>query len=251
MLDEATHEDFSLSTERRDQFMARLATLDKKESYYLDLAAEEDWPKDKLRDHARAIRAERESIQRSLTATEDQLNIGKAVFYAALDLLANPGDAYTQGNELVRTALNKALFTKFLIDGTKVVGHEMKEPFDAIAEAHERRQRLTYQRTTGSLQLAVPSEADLDAWAFDLGAYDSRSVGRRGGRGQAAKRGASNSPAHQMVNGAHDLAVTDLLDLGVYLQAKGSSKKVVVRRQGDTEVPEPSKVRPRPGGQVS
>src|SRR5262249_6776841 len=103
MIDAASEEDLDLTTERRDLLQTRLATLGKKETYYLDLAAEEDWPKDKLREQLRAIRAERDDIQRSLTAAEDQVNVGKAIYGRALDLLANPGELYAQGNELVRT----------------------------------------------------------------------------------------------------------------------------------------------------
>jgi hypothetical protein len=55
----AVDEQFSLTDEMRDQFARQLEKLDSKESYFLDLAAEEGWPKDKLRDKINSIRDER------------------------------------------------------------------------------------------------------------------------------------------------------------------------------------------------
>jgi hypothetical protein len=50
LAEEAATSKHELSTDLRDGLTRRLATLDRKESYFLDLAAEEGWPKDKLRD---------------------------------------------------------------------------------------------------------------------------------------------------------------------------------------------------------
>jgi hypothetical protein len=54
-------------------FASQLERLDRKEHYFLDLAAEEGWPKDKLREKITAIRAERTQIQRGIETTEHQL----------------------------------------------------------------------------------------------------------------------------------------------------------------------------------
>lgn len=43
---------------------------------------------------------------------------------------------YQQGNEAVRSVLNKAFFTKLYVDGRKVTEHELQEPFDLLSEAH-------------------------------------------------------------------------------------------------------------------
>src|SRR6266496_4834743 len=67
----------------------RLEALDTKEHYFLDLAAEEGWPKDKLRVKIDAIRSERKSIKHSLDQAEHQLDAGRQVFYRALELLDN------------------------------------------------------------------------------------------------------------------------------------------------------------------
>jgi site-specific DNA recombinase len=65
-VDQAAHEQYGLSEELRDSLTSRLSALERKEDYYLDLAAEEGWPKDKLRAKIQAIRAERKDIARSL-----------------------------------------------------------------------------------------------------------------------------------------------------------------------------------------
>ena len=120
----------------RDQYTRRLNKLDAKESYLLDLASEEGWPKDKLREKVQAIRHERKQIRGELDQAEQRLETGCAIFYRALDLLGNPQTMYQRGNEIVTTTLNKALFTKLYVDGRKVTEHELQEPFDLLSEAY-------------------------------------------------------------------------------------------------------------------
>jgi len=117
MVDEAVADDFSLTDDMREQYQRRLNALDKKESYLLDLASEEGWPKEKLREQIGSIRREREQIEAELSAARTQLDTGKAVFYQALELLDRPAELYAQGNEVVRSTLNKAIFVRFMIGG--------------------------------------------------------------------------------------------------------------------------------------
>lgn len=131
-----------LTDELREEFAKRLAKLDRKESYFLDLAAEEGWPKETLRVKVASIREERASIRLRLDQAERQLDTGRAVFTQALDLLEDPEAIYRQGNETVRTLLNRAFFTKLYVDGRKarVVEHELREPFDTLSEGYKRYQ---------------------------------------------------------------------------------------------------------------
>ncbi len=69
----AVDEQFVLTDEMRDQFTRQLEKLDSKESYFLDLAAEEGWPKDKLREKINGIRDERKKITRQLQTATTQL----------------------------------------------------------------------------------------------------------------------------------------------------------------------------------
>src|SRR6266511_1559866 len=145
----AVADQYELSDDLRDRFNRQLDKLDRKESYFLDLAAEEDWPKDKLRTKLNTIRLERKQITRQLEAAANQLDTGKQVFIAALDLLDDPAELYRQGNERVRATLNKAFFTRLYCDGQKIAGHDLAEPFDVLHEAYiVYRQRQAERRPT-------------------------------------------------------------------------------------------------------
>jgi site-specific DNA recombinase len=132
----AMPEHYELSEELREQFTTQLEKLDRKESYFLDLAAEEGWPKDKLRAKIQAIRDDQTKLTRQLAQATNQLETGRQIFLHALALLDNPHEMYQAGNETVRSILNRAFFTKLYIEGRRVTGHEMAEPFDVISEAY-------------------------------------------------------------------------------------------------------------------
>ena len=142
-IDTAVAENFQLTDTMRAEFAKRLEALDKRENYYLDLAAEEGWPKDKLRDKINAIRAESQDIRLHLAQAEQKLDRGKQTFYCALDLMENPEAMYRRSDEAVRSILNKAFFTKLYVDGGKaadgyISGQDFKEPFnDVLDQAYE------------------------------------------------------------------------------------------------------------------
>ena len=142
-IDTAVAENFQLTDTMRAEFAKRLEALDKRENYYLDLAAEDGWPKDKLRDKINAIRAESQDIRLHLTQAEQKLDRGKQTFYFALDLMKNPKAMYHRGDEAVRSILNKAFFTKLYVDGGKAAdgyirGQDFKEPFnDVLSQAYQ------------------------------------------------------------------------------------------------------------------
>jgi site-specific DNA recombinase len=215
MVDEAVDEQFSLTGDMRDQYAKRLEALDKKESYFLDLAAEEGWPKDKLRERIGAIRAERSDIQANLTEAQQQLDVGRSIFYQALELLDNPAELYARAedNEVVRATLNKAFFARFMIDGHKVVKGELKEPFDALIGAAERDEVRVYLREVASLP--------------------RRAGGTRGGQGRNTPRQLATCPTRLTADGARtDLSFTDSLALATLERARGSSKAVMVGTAG-------------------
>lgn len=159
-VDDAASSHCELDAELRDQFSKRLDALDSKENYLLDLAAEEGWPKDKLRSKIAAIRTERKTITDRLNHANRQLEIGRDLLHQALDLLANPHAMYRSGNETVRTILNRTLLTKLYVNGRKISQHELSEPFDVLHEAYQRyrsqrRGNHTYHRHSGAL---VPTQ---------------------------------------------------------------------------------------------
>jgi site-specific DNA recombinase len=136
-IDEALDSDHGISDDMREQFARRLEALDKKESYFLDLAAEEGWPKDKLRSKIDAIRQERAAIQHTIERADQRLDLSRQIMYDALTLLAEPQVAYERGSETIRSLLNKAFFTRLYVDGEKIAEHEFKEPFDKLMPVYE------------------------------------------------------------------------------------------------------------------
>ncbi len=168
---EATAEHHGLSDTLREQYAKRLDALDRKENYFLDLAAEQDWPKDKLRAKITAIRQERTGIEQTLDQADQHLDRGREVFDQALTLLREPHRAYARGDEAVRSILNRAFFTRLYVDGGKIVDHEMEPPFDAITSGYRtyvisqgastgRREQATTQRMESEVGSPAPTLAD-------------------------------------------------------------------------------------------
>jgi site-specific DNA recombinase len=175
-VDEAANAKYELSTALREQFTTRLDALDRKENYFLDLAAEEGWPKDKLRAKIDGIRVERREIEGTLERSDEQIERGRAVFDAALTLLEEPQRAYEQGNETVRAILNKAFFVRLYVDGGKVIEHDAQEPFGALnggyrtyrlAHAWTGTQRLQEGRqlTPDSTKVSLPLTSEGHVWS--------------------------------------------------------------------------------------
>lgn len=209
MAEEAANSDNELSQEMRDRMAKRLDELTRKEDYFLDLAADEGWPKERLREKIGALRRERESIERSLSEAQTQLDTGRGIVMSGLRLLDNPARAYENGNETVRTILNKALFTKIMIDGKKVVADEPQEPFGTLRAAYRRSAGRAYLRTSGVASGATGAVAD----------------------GSGA--GTAERPAFPKEDRAlGDSSLTDLLELALTLRARGSSTAVMVELWG-------------------
>jgi len=136
VITEAAANSSKLSNDMRDKLAAHLDKLDSKESYFLDLAAEEGWPKDTLREKLATIREDRKRIQHTLEHAEHQLDDGIGFLTLALDLMTDPQTMYQAGSEAVRTIMNRTIFTKLYVDGDTITGHELREPFNVLAEAY-------------------------------------------------------------------------------------------------------------------
>ena len=158
----------TLSETVRAKLTTRLDALDRKESYFLDLAAEEGWPKDKLRAKIDGLRIERKSIRRELDQSERQDETGREVFYRALELAADPQAMYRQGGESVRSIMNATFFARLYVDLDQIVDQELREPFDALRDAFviysQNTPRRTYCRTTTppKRKIAAPANGNGD-----------------------------------------------------------------------------------------
>ena len=191
-LDEALAHDLGSTKEVRERLEARLAALDTRESNLLDLAADGDIPKEKIREKLIAIRDERSGIRRDIERLDAELETGRQVFGLALDLLDQPQELYRQAGPALRKTMTQTIFTKLRLDGAAVTADELAEPFDVIVPAGRAYESATYQRKRPPVAL-------------------------------------SGVVFHEGVS-ADDLTSTDLLNLA--LGVNGCSKPVMVGRTG-------------------
>jgi site-specific DNA recombinase len=145
-LDQALAEDLGSTQAVRERLGARLDALDTRESNLLDLAADAELPKEKIKEKLIAIRDERASIQRDVLRLDAELEVGRQVFRLALDLLDQPRELYRQAGPALRKTMNETIFTKLKLDGAAVTTDELAEPFDVIVPAGRAYERRTYQR---------------------------------------------------------------------------------------------------------
>ena len=145
-LDDALAHDFGSTQQVRERLDARLAALDTRESNLLDLAADGDLPKEKIKEKLIAIRDERASIRRDIERLDAELETGRAVFRLALDLLDQPQELYRQAGTALRRTMNQTIFTKLKLDGLAVAADELAEPFERDRAAGRAYEGRTYQR---------------------------------------------------------------------------------------------------------
>ena len=145
-LDEALTHDLGSTQEVRERLAARLATQDTRESNLLDLAADGELPKEKIREKLIAIQDERAGIRRDIERLDAELETGRAVFTLALDLLDQPQELYRQAGPALRKLMNQTIFTKLRLDGATVTADELAAPFDVIVPAGRAYERRIYQR---------------------------------------------------------------------------------------------------------
>lgn len=170
----------TLADDVQRELTQRLVKLDQREDYFLDLAADEQWPREKLNARVADIRLERRRIRRELEECSKPLDTGLKVLHTALDLLDEPARLYKLGDETVRTLLNRVFFTKLYVDTGKVVNGELRAPFEALTDGYtvelgQQTRGRTYRRST-------PLETNRDAMpthdASELGASLSELVDR-------------------------------------------------------------------------
>ena len=191
-LDDALAHDLGSTQAVRDRLEARLAALDTKEYNLLDLAADGELPKEKIKEKLITIRDERASIRRDIERLDAELETGRQVFILALDLLDQPQELYRQAGPALRKVMNETIFTKLKLDGVTVAADELAEPFDVIVPAGRAYDQPSYHRKRPPVALS----------------------------GVAFHEGVSTD----------DLTSTDLLELA--LGGMGSSKPVMVELRG-------------------
>ncbi len=162
-LDEALAYDLGSTQAVRERLDARLEALGTKESNLLDLAADGDLPKEKIKEKLIAIRDERVGIRRDIQRLDAELDTGRQVFLTALDLLDEPQELYRQAGIAVRKLMNQTIFAKLKLDGLAVTADELAEPFDVIVPAGRAYDGATYQRKRPPVTVAFHEGVWADA----------------------------------------------------------------------------------------
>jgi site-specific DNA recombinase len=139
MMDAAVASKQATANQLKGSIEKELAELDIREDRYLDLYGEGDLPKAKLNERLKTVHDDRAKLQRQLDALQGELETGRAILVSAMELLDDPKKLYEEAKTPARKVLNKAIFTKLLIDdlgdGPIVTGDELKEPFATVIYA--------------------------------------------------------------------------------------------------------------------
>ncbi|MER6626797.1 recombinase family protein [Streptomyces sp. NPDC000987] len=126
------------------QLTKQLRELDTKETNLIDLAADGTLPQEKIRARLRDITRQRDRLTARLQDTDQDLSVTVEITEACLQLLEDPQALYRRCDDQQRRRLNQALFEALYIDedanGGARVTHQLREPFDTLHTAQNRRQ---------------------------------------------------------------------------------------------------------------
>jgi site-specific DNA recombinase len=148
----------------RASLRAQLTELDRQEDRFLDLLSDPDWPQEKIKARMQHVRESKQRIIHQLDATVDDLEPGRAVLLAAVELLARPHDLYNTATDEARKMLNKAIFTRLYLDSTDrqptATTATLSEPFASLVHA---------TRTTNGTKTPQTATATEEATTNHLG----------------------------------------------------------------------------------
>ncbi|MGH3783316.1 MAG: recombinase family protein [Pseudonocardiaceae bacterium] len=123
----------------RASLRAQLTELDRQEDRFLDLIGDPEWPQDKIKARLQTVRESKQRITHQLDGTIDDLEPGRAVLLAALELLDRPRNLYDTATDEARKMLNKAIFTRLYLDSTDrhptTTTATLSEPFASLVHA--------------------------------------------------------------------------------------------------------------------
>ena len=138
----------------------QLTELERQEDRFLDLIGDPKWPQDKIKARLQKVRESKHRITHQLESTIDDLEPGRAVLNAALELLDRPRDLYDTAPDEARKMLNKAIFTRLYLDNTDrqptATTATLSEPFASLIHAT----RATVSTKTTRALSAVQNAAD-------------------------------------------------------------------------------------------
>jgi site-specific DNA recombinase len=143
LAEEACADSHEATEKLRANLRHQLAELDVQEDRWLDLIGDPDWPQAKIKARLQTVRESKQRISHQLENTTDDLEPGRAVLTAALELLTNPRDLYDAATDDGRKALNKAIFNRLYLDSTdrrpRATADALSEPFASLVHATRRK----------------------------------------------------------------------------------------------------------------
>ncbi len=119
VVDEAFDHSRSMLNSLNTQYSARLNTLERKEAYLLDLAADQNWSRDQLQARISTLRQERADLRAALASVKRRRSLERSTFSTALTYLEHPHVAYEYGDVHTRSVLNRAFLDRLYIDARK------------------------------------------------------------------------------------------------------------------------------------
>jgi site-specific DNA recombinase len=131
----------------------KLKELEAKEDRLLDLLADDQLPKAKVKAKLRKIQSERSAAQTSLASTGAELAVGAKVLLDALDLMSEPETSYAEGNDRIRRNINETFYQRFYLDEQGVQESDLNPPFNDFRTA------LTMSRKTPTAAVAASTTA--------------------------------------------------------------------------------------------
>ncbi|WP_407923396.1 recombinase family protein [Actinomadura rubteroloni] len=114
------------------QLSAQLAALDAKEDNLLDLAADGELPKEKIKGKLREIEAQRRKLRARLDDTDATLSDAARLIELAVTLLEDPQATYLKSDDHQRRLMNQAIFQALYVEEDEITGYELTEPFASL-----------------------------------------------------------------------------------------------------------------------
>jgi site-specific DNA recombinase len=214
-IDDTLKDGQEVQTRLRTQITRRLKELDRQEDRYVDQLGDPEWPQDKLRAKVAAIRHERAGLTTQLGQVEHGLEAGRELLLAAMDLVSHPPELFRQLPKPERRVLTLAVFGGLKVDDRHIVGHTLREPFDALLGVQARAEASAEPARPRAYRRAlVPS-----GWSGDV-------MGQLRAYEPVAESG--DGPAGDCWD---DLSSVDILGT-VFSCTDGSSKAVMVAPAG-------------------
>ncbi len=159
VLEKALLEDEVSQRERHSQLEKRLVQLEEQESRLIDMLADGDMPKLKVKAKLHEIERDKGRLQEELSNVVDTLTNVAEFVDVSLDLLQDAHTLYVQADDEIRRRLNQAVFTRIFINRDEVTGHELDEPFGDLLTM-----QTIYRSGKAGERLERTREKAIDTW---------------------------------------------------------------------------------------